>query len=119
VAAPTAKQCKSMGVIAKAGGPRRINHTPHEIALDGDVLLCRCATSPRMIARMQSTFTHDDMAESMGVVTSSRTASSGVASVLIGLYDEQIEAKCGASFEGYPYFIQTEDGRVFSGLFDL
>jgi hypothetical protein len=55
----------------------------------------------------------------MGVVTSSRTASSGVASVLIGLYDEQIEAKCGASFEGYPYFIQTEDGRVFSGLFDL
>ncbi len=105
-----------MGVIAKAGGPRRINHTPHEIALDGDVLLCRCATSPRMIARMQSTFTHDDMAESMGVVTSSRTASSGVASVLIGLYDEQIEAKCGASFEGYPYFIQTEDGRVFSGL---
>jgi uncharacterized Zn-binding protein involved in type VI secretion len=34
--------CKSMGLIAKAGGPRRINHTPHEIALDGDILLCKC-----------------------------------------------------------------------------
>jgi CDGSH-type Zn-finger protein len=115
-AAPSAG--KSMGVIAKAGGPRRINHTPHEIVLDGDVLLCRCATSPRMIARMQSTFTHNDMAESMGVVTSSRTASGGVTSVLVGQYDEQVEAKRGASFEGYPYFIQTEDGRVFLGLVD-
>jgi uncharacterized protein (DUF2345 family) len=49
---------------------------------------------------------------------SSRTASGGVTSVLVGQYDEQVEAKRGASFEGYPYFIQTEDGRVFLGLVD-
>jgi hypothetical protein len=115
-AAPSAG--KSMGLIAKAGGPRRINHTPHEIVLDGDVLLCRCATSPRMIARMQSTFTHNDMAESMGVVTSSRTASGGVTSVLVGQYDEQVEAKRGERFDEYPYFIETADGRVFSGRLD-
>ena len=53
-----------------------------------------------------------------GVVTSSRTASGGVTSVLVGQYDEQVEAKRGERFDEYPYFIETADGRVFSGRLD-
>ncbi|WP_175948056.1 PAAR domain-containing protein [Burkholderia pyrrocinia] len=52
--------CKSTGVIAKAGGPSRFGNCGGEIALDGDILLCKCPTPPRMIASMQSTATHGD-----------------------------------------------------------
>jgi uncharacterized Zn-binding protein involved in type VI secretion len=110
--------CKSMGVIAKAGGPRRINHTPHEIALDGDILLCKCPEPPRMAARMQSTFRHEDMSDALGTVASARTAGGGVSSIAIGSYGERVQVGRTASFEGYPYFIETTDGRVFSGRID-
>ena len=110
--------CKSMGLIAKAGGPRRINHTPHEIALDGDILLCKCPEPPHMIARMQSTFRHEDMSGRLGTVASARTASGGVSSIAIGSYDERVQVGRAASFEGYAYFIETTDGRVFSGRVD-
>ena len=73
--------CSSVGVIGKAGGPRRRKHCGTEIALEGDVLLCKCPKPPRMVAAMQSTSRHDDMAESMGTVTSSRTANGEVSSV--------------------------------------
>jgi uncharacterized Zn-binding protein involved in type VI secretion len=110
--------CKSMGLIAKAGGPRRINHTPHEIALDGDILLCKCNEPPCMVARMQSTFWHEDMGNGLGTVASARTESGGVSSVAMGPYDERVQAGRTTLFEGYPYFIETTDGRVFSGRVD-
>ncbi|MFM0732409.1 PAAR domain-containing protein [Paraburkholderia sediminicola] len=110
--------CSSVGVIAKAGGPRRRKHCGTEIALEGDILLCKCPTPPRMVAATQSISRHNDMAESMGTVTSSRTSNGEVSSVAKDAYDEQIEAKQGRLFEGYPYFIETEDGRVFSGRLD-
>lgn len=110
--------CSSVGVVAKAGGPRRRKHCGTEIALEGDILLCKCPTPPRMVAAMQSTSRHDDMAESMGTVTSNRTVDGEVSSVAMGTYDEQVEAKQDKRFEGYPYFIETEDGRVFSGRVD-
>lgn len=110
--------CSSVGVIAKAGGPRRRTHCGAEIALAGDVLLCKCSRPPRMVAVMQNTSRHDDMVESMGTVTSSKTAGGGVSSVVVGAYDEQIEADQGDRFEDYPYFIETEDGRVVSGRLD-
>lgn len=110
--------CRSVGVIAKAGGPRRGKHCGTEIALDGGVLLCKCPTSPRMVAAMQNISRHDDMAESMGTVISSWTVNGGVSSVAMGVYDEQIEAKQGRVLEGYPYFIETEDGRVLRGQVD-
>lgn len=56
--------CKTMGVIEKSGGPRRHRHGGREIALDGDIVACRCATPPRMIATSQQTRRHDDLAGS-------------------------------------------------------
>jgi hypothetical protein len=110
--------CRTVGVIAKAGGPRRRKHCGTEIALDGDILLCKCPPSPRVVAAMQNISRHDDMAESMSTVTSSRAANSGVSSVAMGAYDEQIEAHQGERFEDYPYFIEIEDGRMVSGRLD-
>jgi uncharacterized Zn-binding protein involved in type VI secretion len=110
--------CKSMGPIAKAGGPRRINHTPHEIALDGDILLYKCPEPPRMVARMQSTFWHEDMAGGMGTVASAKTTGGGVSSVAMAPYDERVQIARTSAFESFPYFIETTDGRVFSGRVD-
>jgi len=44
--------CQQVGPIAKAGGPYRIDHNGREVALEGDIVLCKCATPPKLIAKM-------------------------------------------------------------------
>ncbi|KVU68283.1 hypothetical protein WK73_24730 [Burkholderia ubonensis] len=64
--------CQSTGIIAKAGGPKRLGNCGNEVALDGDILRCQCPKLPRMVSSMQSTATHDDgggHAESVPAVT--------------------------------------------------
>ncbi|WP_370469605.1 PAAR domain-containing protein [Caballeronia sp. SBC2] len=57
--------CNSDGPIVKAGGPRRPWHHGVEVAHEGDIVLCKCARPPRMIALMQNSSHNDDMAESL------------------------------------------------------
>ncbi|MGR4867800.1 PAAR domain-containing protein [Variovorax sp. LARHSF232] len=52
--------CKSTGRIAKAGGPRRMNFMG-EVALDGDVVLCRCARPQRIVATLAGDAYFEDM----------------------------------------------------------
>jgi uncharacterized Zn-binding protein involved in type VI secretion len=66
--------CNNSGPIVKAGGPRRPWHHGVEVAHEGDIVLCKCARPPRMIASMQSSFRNDDMAESLGDVSSCHQA---------------------------------------------
>jgi hypothetical protein len=109
--------CKSAGTIAKAGGPRRIDFMG-ETAADRDIVLCKCPSPPHIVAALAGESWCDDMAESLGTVASSRTIGGGVASVVIGSYDEQVRATGRGASEGYPYFIETADGRTFSGRLD-
>jgi hypothetical protein len=51
--------CKSTGVIAKAGGPRRINFMG-ETEADGDIVLCNCETPPRIVAKLAGESWCDD-----------------------------------------------------------
>jgi hypothetical protein len=45
--------CKSTGILAKAGGPYRLQYeTTHHVALDGDIVLCQCSTPPRITASL-------------------------------------------------------------------
>jgi hypothetical protein len=109
--------CQTTGLIAKAGGPRRIEFMG-ETAADRDVVLCKCSMPPQVVATLAGDAWCDDMAETMGMVASSRTADGGLSSVVTGAYDEQVRAvDCGAA-EGYPYFIETADGRMLSGRLD-
>lgn len=109
--------CKSNGVIGKTGGPHRIEFMG-ETAADGDVVLCKCPTPPRIIAVLSGESWCDDMAETMGVVASSKTASGGVSSVVMDVYDEQVRPVGRGATEGCPYFIETADGRLFMGRID-
>ncbi len=51
--------CNSVGIIAKAGGPRRIQYIS-EVALEGDVVICHCPMPQPLIATLQHTATCDD-----------------------------------------------------------
>jgi hypothetical protein len=52
--------CNSVGTIAKAGGPRRMQFIS-EVALEGDVVLCHCPVPPPLLATLQHTSTYEDM----------------------------------------------------------
>lgn len=106
--------CQSTGTIAKAGGPRRLEFMG-ETAANGDVVLCDCATPPRIVATLAGESWCDDLAETMGIVTSSKTVGDGVSSVVMGVYDERVQAVGRGAFDGYPYLIETTDGRIVFG----
>ena len=106
--------CKCAGTIAKTGGPRRIEFMG-ETAADGDVVLCNCAVPPRIVATLAGDAWCDDLVETMGVVTCSTTIAGGVSSVMTSVHDEQVQVVEGGAFEGYPYLIETADGRAIFG----
>lgn len=109
--------CKSTGVIAKAGGPKRIAFMG-ETAADGDIVLCKCSIPPHILAELSGESWCGDDAESRGTIASSRTTAGGVSSVVMGAFDEQVSAKGRGAAEGYPYFVETADGRTQSGRLD-
>ncbi|MCA8490073.1 PAAR domain-containing protein [Burkholderia arboris] len=107
--------CRGTGPIAKAGGPRRLNFMG-ETAADGDIVLCGCPTPPRIKATLAGESWCDDMAETSGVVASEKNREGG--SVIAGAYDESVHAIGSGASTGYPYVIETSDGRIHSGHLD-
>lgn len=109
--------CKSTGVIAKAGDPRRIEFMG-ETAADGDIVLCNCPTPPRIVAKLAGESWCDDEAESVGKVASHRTVGGGVSTIVTGAFDEQVRGIGRGRLEGYPYYVQMADGRIEAGRLD-
>lgn len=113
------KACKSHGRIAKAGGPRRMN-VMGEAALDGDLVLCKCPTPQRIVATLAGEAWYDDMGTG---VSTSHPFSTGLAFTAtnatgIGteVYDELVIANGPAGpISGYPYWVETSDGRSLFG----
>ncbi|CAN5482497.1 hypothetical protein BH10PSE18_BH10PSE18_30120 [soil metagenome] len=52
--------CNSVGIVAKAGGNRRGLFYGAEIALEGDVVFCRCPVPPPLLSTLQQSMTCDD-----------------------------------------------------------
>ena len=57
--------CNSVGIIAKAGGPRRMGFIS-EVALEGDVVMCHCPVPPPLIATLVHTSWFEDMGGGIG-----------------------------------------------------
>jgi uncharacterized Zn-binding protein involved in type VI secretion len=112
--------CKTVGLIA-AQGPRWPDFMMEkEQALEGDVCICKCQPPPIMIASQNDSFQsfeHHELA-ALGFGESSnplRTALSATRHFnACSSYDEQAHL-VSAALEGIPYYIETEDGRTFSG----
>jgi hypothetical protein len=115
--------CKTTGYIAKDGGPRRMSFFISEIAAHDDVVVCGCPDHPRIYAELAGEAWYDDMAESLGVVATRGTTSSGAplassndSAVGKTQFDEQIRVTAtSTSLGGYPYFVEMADGCTLSG----
>lgn len=70
--------CKSTGTIAKAGGPTRLNFMG-ETAADGDIVLCRCETPPKIIAALSGESWCDDDVETKGACDAAVVGAMGAA----------------------------------------
>lgn len=115
--------CKSVGIITKAGGPRRMNFMG-EVALDGDEVLCKCPHPQRIVAVLAGEAwyedgggreiaphrTNSDLANS---VTTSATAST--------IYDEQFQLKDrqGNLLSDTYYTVRLPTGALKHGTTDL
>ncbi len=112
--------CKNSGPIAKAGGPRRPWHQGVEVAHEGDVVLCKCSSPPKMIASMQSTSRNDDMVESRGhVFDDYRVAMPSVVSA--ALFDQGFVLKdrhSGRPLAGMSYRMRSSSGAIDHGITD-
>lgn len=110
--------CQSTGVIAKAGGPRRI-HFMGETAADGDVVLCKCPTPPEIVATLSGDSWCDDMAETSGTTTPevahhglTVAGTSGAAVPVTDRYDDHF-VLCNANGQALShtaYAVQRENG---------
>jgi hypothetical protein len=77
----TCLACKGLGIIAKAGGPRRMNFMG-EVALEDDIVICGCPVPPKLVSNLHQTMTYDDQAESMGTIVSPVGAGAATAAAL-------------------------------------
>jgi hypothetical protein len=113
--------CKCTGVIAKAGGLRRVDFMG-ETAADRDIVLCKCSTPPQIVATLAGDSWCDDMAETMGIATSETTSygatvaeASGIATPVIGQYDDRFVLR-NAKGQALTYAIYAL--RRKSGIFE-
>jgi hypothetical protein len=114
------EKCNSTGIIiagARVDNDQRMIDLEHgrRQAVGGDYVLCKCSERPQVIARYGRSWMIDDDCGASAAIETQKASSSNVSSAG---YDEQVKAiGCGAS-EGYPYCIETADGRIESGRLD-
>ena len=111
--------CKTIGVIAKAGGPGRLNFDAGEVALDGDIVLCGCATPPRIKAKLSGESWCTDEAENHAALAQQialRAAGSNAAS----RHDEQFTLRdvSGRALAATNYTIRFTSGSMVHGVTD-
>lgn len=108
--------CRSTGVIAKAGGPRRINFMG-ETAADGDIVLCKCATPPHIVAKLAGESWCDD--EDYSAVARATSGLQSVADQSV-TYDEQYTLKDSQRrpLAGVRYRVCIGSNIVASGVTD-
>ncbi|CAM2182243.1 PAAR domain-containing protein [Paraburkholderia sacchari] len=110
--------CQSVGIIV-AGA--RISESLRgrdftiggaQEAVDGDIVICKCETPPRVIACYARSVTYIDEDRAAPIVA-------GPAAQSGRTYDEQVTASVrGVSVQGYPYLIETSDGQIVCGRAD-
>jgi uncharacterized Zn-binding protein involved in type VI secretion len=113
--------CKSSGPIAKAGGPRRPWHRGVEVAHEGDIVLCKCGTPPRMIATMQNTVRNEDIAESPGYVSQRHQKPARPGTSLV-LFDEGFvlrDNRTRRPLAHVRYRVRSASGVIRNGITDV
>ncbi|WP_454722747.1 MULTISPECIES: PAAR domain-containing protein [Cupriavidus] len=109
--------CKSIGLIAKAGGPRRMNLMTSEVALDSDMVMCKCATPQHIIAVLAQETWYEDMSGPTGDVSTSGLPATGHSNLQPKRhsYDQRfqiLDELTGAPLGNRRYCVRTSAGIV-------
>lgn len=110
--------CGSTGVIAKAGGPRRINFMG-ETAADGDTVLCNCPTPPRIVAELAGESWCDDEAEACATREAKRAIDAApTGKNAATLCDEQftLSDRTGRVLRDTYYTLRLPSGELLHGV---
>ncbi|WP_256731180.1 PAAR domain-containing protein [Ralstonia pickettii] len=112
--------CKSVGTIAKTGGPRRIKFLG-EVALDGDEVLCKCPRPQPIVAVLAGSAWHDDggsASHRAGIGLGDAAVATAMA---ITFYDEQFQLKDrqGNPLSDTYYTVRLPNGDIRHGTTDL
>lgn len=115
--------CKTTGYIAKDGGPRRMTLGISEVALDQDFVICACPERPRIFARLAGEAWYDDLAETLGRVSSNATAntSDARAASLASAFDEEYvlrDRATGSPLANVFYRLTSASGVIVEGVTD-
>ncbi|WP_043173966.1 PAAR domain-containing protein [Burkholderia ambifaria] len=110
----TCGYCK--GTFKIFGSAQRMSCHGRRVVLNGDPVLCPCGQNKVMAGGDSMIFYEEGNASSIAPATDSARPPSFPPSFQ---YDEKI--KCiarGSTLAGYPYYIETADGRTYSGCLD-
>jgi uncharacterized Zn-binding protein involved in type VI secretion len=111
--------CGSPGRIAAQGPRWPDSMMGKEVALEGDLCLCKCHPTPIMIASQNDTFqsfeSHDLKEMGLG------STGNALVDQYKGAFDERVRIldKEGRPICGIPYHIKTASGAIYKGLSDL
>ncbi|MGJ7612576.1 MULTISPECIES: M35 family metallo-endopeptidase [unclassified Variovorax] len=100
--------CNSVGIIAKAGGPRRALFIS-EVALEGDVVVCHCPVPQPLVSVLQQTATYDDDDENALGATATAAALATNAAPISGLEIAAFKKTVDAGVTHPPEAEQTEN----------
>ena len=112
--------CKTRGHILCVGPRHSNSFHGRKDALDGDLCICQCEPPPRLIhsmTGMSHVLTHEELIAQGFAQHPVQSNFKGEA----GDYDEAVLLSSygqAASLAGLPFFIETTDGRRFSGRLD-
>lgn len=115
--------CKSVGIITKAGGPRRMNFMG-EVALDADEVLCKCLHPKRIVAVLAGEAWYED---GSGSEIERKRANSDLANsvpttaAVSPIYDEQflLKDRQGNVLSDTYYTVGLPNGAIKHGTTDL
>ncbi|MEX3900000.1 PAAR domain-containing protein [Paraburkholderia sp. BR10954] len=111
----TCGNCK--GAFQIFGTGKGISKKDRAVVLDGDRVLCPCGKNRVIVGSNPTVFVETDDELSDGKCVAALAVATRSPSALV--YDEQVFASAmGALLPGYPYCIETTDGRVESGRLD-
>lgn len=114
-------KCESRGLICPSGGDQRLAYERgRETALDGDLVLCKCATKPRIIALLAGESWCDDGYQPSHIKVPPAAESAGDFE-LSTIHDEQfvlLDAETQGPLRNAPYRVRGPSGVLAEGVTD-
>ncbi|TDN61200.1 PAAR domain-containing protein [Paraburkholderia sp. BL10I2N1] len=113
----TCGNCK--GTFKILGTGKGMSEKGRVVVLDDDHVLCPCGRNRVIVGSNPGVWVHTSDGGLSDIRSAGGASTASTSSRAATVYDEQVRAAAaGATLEGYPYFIETADGRTLNGRID-